>query len=484
MGASRERKKRQEYYANGGVDKKAVREAEEKARQRSFNIKLGVGIAVFVLLAVFLLVYNSGILQRNKTAVTVGDKVFTAADYSYYYHNIYSSYYDQYGDMAAYFTSGIPDSAVSQMEFVTAALEAAEKENFTYTDEMEESIQASIDAAKTAASNNAMSYSSYISRVYGKLVTTSVFERNLRETTLANAYAEAYQDTLVYTDAQIEEAYEAAPQNYDYVNGYLVNVDGSPETETDDDGNTVEATDEEKEAAMDAAKATAEEILAAYEEGGDLEALAEEHGATYQVLDQASYSAAIDYSEWLFDSARKSGDAAVVEGSSGWYVAVFTDRGRDESLSVNVRHILLNSDSISASGETDEETDSILEQAAELLMAGWDGTEDGFASLATVNSQDAGSASNGGLYEDVLPGDMVEEFNDWCFDPSREPGDTGIIHTDHGCHIMYYVGQGDKVAWKEAVRSDLFNADYTAWQEELTADYTAERNETVMGYVA
>ena len=484
MGASRERKKRQEYYANGGVDKKAVREAEEKAKQRSFNIKLGAGIAVFVLLAVFLLVYNSGILQRDKTAVTVGDKVFTAADYSYYYHNIYNSYYQQYGDMASYFASSIPDSAVSQMEFVTAALEAAEKENFTYTDEMEETIQESIDAAKTAASNNAMSYGSYISRAYGKLVTTEVFERNLRETTLANAYAEAYQDTLVYTDAQIEEAYEAAPQNYDYVNGYLVSVDGSPETETDDDGNTIEATDEEKEAAMEAAKATAEEILAAYEEGGDLEALAEEYGATYQELDQASYSAAVDYSEWLFDSARESGDAAVVEGSSSWYVTVFTDRGRDESLSVNVRHILINSESVSATGETEEETDAILEQTAELLMAGWDGTEDGFAALATANSKDAGSASNGGLYEDVLPGDMVEEFNDWCFDPSREPGDTGIIHTDYGCHIMYYVGQGDKVAWKEAVRDDLFNQDYTAWQEELTADYTAEKNETAMGYVA
>ena len=484
MGASRERKKRQEYYASGGVDKKAVRAAEERASQRRFNIGLGVGAGVFVLLAAFLLIYNSGILQRGRTAVTVGDKVFTAADYSYYYHTIYSNYYQQYGDMAAYFASGIPDAAVSRMQFVTAALDAAEAEGFTYTEEIEADIQEVIDATKEAAGNNAMSYRSYVSQAYGHLVTVECFERNLRETLLANAYSEAYQDTLTYTDAQIDEAYEAAPQNYDYVNGILVSVSGTPETKTDEEGNTIAATDEEKEAAMEAAAQTAEEILAAYEDGGDLEELAEEHGATYTDLDQASYSAAVDYSEWLFDDARKSGDCATVEGASGWYVVVFHDRGRDETQSVNVRHILINGETVSTSGMSEEESDEILEQTAELLLNTWDHTEEGFASLAMTNSRDAGSAADGGLIENVLPGQMVEEFEDWCFDPDREPGDTGIIHTDYGCHIMYFVGQGDQIAWKEDVRSDLFNEDYTAWETDLTEDYEVSRDATGMGYVA
>ena len=79
---------------------------------------------------------------------------------------------------------------------------------------------------------------------------------------------------------------------------------------------------------------------------------------------------------------------------------------------------------------------------------------------------------------------MVTEFNDWCFDESREPGDTGIVKTSYGYHIMYFVGQGDQIAWEEAVRSDLFNADYTAWEDALVEGYEITRDETAMGYVA
>ena len=146
------------------------------------------------------------------------------------------------------------------MQFVAAALDAAEEENFTYTEEIEADIQAVIDITKENAKNNAMSYKTYVSRAYGKLVTVETFERNLRESMLANAYATAYQDTLTYTDAQIEEAYAAAPQNYDYINGMLVTISGSPEEKTDEDGNTVEATDEEKAAAMETASETAQAI--------------------------------------------------------------------------------------------------------------------------------------------------------------------------------------------------------------------------------
>ena len=110
--------------------------------------------------------------------------------------------------------------------------------------------------------------------------------------------------------------------------------------------------------------------MEAYEAGGDLEALAEEYGATYTALEETSYTSGIDYSEWLFDEARQEGDCATVEGTSSWYVVVFQNRWRDETQSVNVRHILLNSDSVSATGETEEETDAIMEQAAELLLAG------------------------------------------------------------------------------------------------------------------
>ena len=35
---------------------------------------------------------------------------------------------------------------------------------------------------------------------------------------------------------------------------------------------------------------------------------------------------------------------------------------------------------------------------------------------------------------------MVTNFNDWIFDASRKPGDTGIVESDYGYHIIYFVG--------------------------------------------
>ena len=35
-------------------------------------------------------------------------------------------------------------------------------------------------------------------------------------------------------------------------------------------------------------------------------------------------------------------------------------------------------------------------------------------------------------------GEMVTEYDNWCFDESRKHGDTGIISTSFGYHIMFF----------------------------------------------
>ena len=51
---------------------------------------------------------------------------------------------------------------------------------------------------------------------------------------------------------------------------------------------------------------------------------------------------------------------------------------------------------------------------------------------------------------------MVKEFNDWCFDDVRQPGDYGIVKTEFGYHLMFFVGSNP--IWKDSARSDLSNA--------------------------
>lgn len=112
---------------------------------------------------------------------------------------------------------------------------------------------------------------------------------------------------------------------------------------------------------------------------------------------------------------------------------------------MDVRHILLSvegtTDENGTTTYSDEDWEACRAKAQEILdtwLAG-EKTEESFAALANAHSTDGGSNTNGGLYEKVYVGQMVTEFNDWCFDESRQPGDYGLVKTTYGYHIMYFV---------------------------------------------
>ena len=86
---------------------------------------------------------------------------------------------------------------------------------------------------------------------------------------------------------------------------------------------------------------------------------------------------------------------------------------------------------------------------AEDLLAQYesgDKTEESFAVLAEEYSEDEGSNTNGGLYDAVAKGQMVEEFDAFCF-AGHKKGDTAIVYGESssyaGYHVMYYVGEGE-----------------------------------------
>ena len=152
-----------------------------------------------------------------------------------------------------------------------------------------------------------------------------------------------------------------------------------------------------------------------------------------------------------------------------------------------VRHILLQIDdsALDTESETYEADLQTLKDEtmakAEDLLAQWkagEATEDSFAAMANEYSEDPGSNTTGGLYSQVAKGQMVTEFNDWCFDPARQAGDTGIVYGESdsykGYHVMYFVGN-DLPYWQVEVTETLKNNDVSAWYAEKTADYTAEQ---------
>ncbi len=124
-----------------------------------------------------------------------------------------------------------------------------------------------------------------------------------------------------------------------------------------------------------------------------------------------------------------------------------------------VRHILVDS-----------------EVVAKDILADWENgpkTEDSFAALVADNSTDPGSKDNGGLYEDFARGTMVAEFNDWCFDDARKPGDTGIVQTSYGYHVMYFVRRGLSENWKEMAAEALASEKLAALSEGVEPEQLA-----------
>ena len=163
-------------------------------------------------------------------------------------------------------------------------------------------------------------------------------------------------------------------------------------------------------------------------------------------------------------------DAYYDEHAEGYEASGITK----DTKSVDVRHILIYpegadgtnifteefSDEAWAAGE--ETAKAILEE----FLAG-EQTVDAFAALAEKNSQDPGSNQNGGLYEGVTEGEMVAAFNDWCFDPERQVGDTGIVKTEYGYHVMYFCGSSP--LWKQYVESDFVTEKANTLANEITA---------------
>ena len=68
---------------------------------------------------------------------------------------------------------------------------------------------------------------------------------------------------------------------------------------------------------------------------------------------------------------------------------------------------------------------------------------------------------------------MVTEFNDWCFDASRKPGDTSIVKTSFGYHVMYFVSFTDTYYYKTVAEQELRYSEYSDYINNLVSQYTS-----------
>ncbi len=495
MSASREKNKRKEL---AGAPVAQPQTPAKKGMGKGVKRALGIIIAAVVLaIIVFFTMLTSGFFAANTVAATVGSHEISPAELNYYYYEIYTSYTQQYGDMISYlFDVNQPldeqyydeESGTTWADYFTEEALLTAATNYAIYDEaiangfeLSEEELASVDSYASlfdsyAVMNGLANADAYLAAQFGAGCNQENFREYMLVEETARLYAQKTANDFTYTAEEVAAEFEANANEYTGVNyrTYFIPFDSVEETESSAE-NAAKA-EVLKIAAEMAVKSEGDEqaFLTLCVENASEDEKASYEDDSYTLREDAHYSHCVaETADWLFDKARNPGDTTYIETETGVYVLYYISfYGHEEQL-VNVRHILVSAtdtEDAAAAAAAREQAEAVYET----YLAG-EQTEEAFAELAKQFSTD-GTASNGGLMESIYPGQMVEAFNDWCFDESRQIGDTEIVDTEYGSHIMYFSGKTDTVYHDYLAETTLRNNDYTAWYEEATANVSYETN--------
>ncbi len=519
MSASNKKKLRKEQEAVQLTEKQQAAQKEAKKTRLltvAFVVCMAAILVVAIVIGVRQTISANGVMEKKTVALTVGDHQLSNVELNYYYMDAINSFISNYGSYAAMFgldttqpldkqmydadagttwADYFMESAEENARSVYALCDAAEDAGYTLSEDAKTNIDTTLSNMSFYATMYGYSKADdYIQAIYGRGAGEKSYRAYCERGSLAQEYQQHYADSLSYTDEDLRakesenfDAYSSFSFNTYYLSTSRFLTGGT----TDEDGKTT-YTDEEKSASVQAAEAAAKELTAQKYDSADAlnEAIAKlsinaDSTASSTANSNVLYASVSGTSrDWVADSARKVGDITYIPSSSsstdengketttvnGYYVVYFV--GRDDNLEPlsNVRHILAAFEGGTSDPNTNVTTYSDEEKAAakaeaEALLEEWksgDATEDSFAALANEKSDD-GNGTTGGLYEDISrDSSFVPEFEDWAV-ADHEPGDTGIVETQYGYHVMYYSGDTDYSYRDYQIRNALRSADMEQW---------------------
>ena len=465
-----------------------------KEKTKKLLITVGVIIAALLVvgLAVYNSLYNSGIVQRSKTAMKTDNYSVDGMMFAYFYNSQLQNYASAFSYMGVdtskslkaqdcpYMTEGGSwfDYLVSvTRDYVGNMLSLCEigreKGNDLSDAELTE-INEQIDVLADTAKNAGYSLDEYLRLMTGSAVKRKDVQKCLRLTSLAQKAYTQVMDGFEYTDEQLKAYADENAATLEGVDYYSYTFNAADFRKYDADDNPTSSASEESEAAQNAASELAAASDAASFES-TLRSILSANGKSGEDIDTAVSGAKkthvataglpAEANEWA--AGASAGDATVIASESGDAYTTYLltkEAYLNDTHARSVRHILFLNTTYEDSSKADE-------VYAEWEAAGF--TEDKFIELANEYSEDPGSNEVGGLYEDVTPGAMIEEFDNWLFDPARKPGDHALIESEsYGWHILYYVGESDLMVWQTEAEAALKNKDYTALLAERSSSVT------------
>lgn len=429
MSASRERKKRLVQEENPAPEKKTKKKLSE-----------GVILAISVVLVLALVI--GGILGyraywRNATVMKVNDHKISVKEFNYFYCPIANSFRSQIGNNSSSMVDlGLSDllieSAKNSIAQCYTLYDEGKAKGFEASEEdmaVVEETMAQYKAQKdqyNQTHNTKWDLDEYIAAIFGK----GCNEKGLRCYLERTAYADAYANSLTYTDEEIQTAYEADKTRFDVATYDLYKVAASDYIE--EGAESTEVTDAEKEKAKAAAEAMEKEF--------DAESDKVTHNADRT---QEGITSAVneDAAKWVFETAA-AGDAKLFVNEAGdtYYVIKLIDK--EDYATANLLQLVY-CDTEDSTSHSHDYTPKEIEVAVNTAMS--DKTDaDGFRKLAEQYSEndtvDVENVTRSGAIS------YSEDVYAWLFNEERTAGDCKSFEvTNNGekIHVvLYYTGAG------------------------------------------
>ncbi|MBR2847917.1 MAG: peptidylprolyl isomerase [Clostridia bacterium] len=499
MGKASRNKRENQELRRLEADKKQKEAA--KAKKKSIRNKI-IG-AVCVLLIIVLVgtvvaytrMTDGGYFLRNTVSLTSENYEMDNALVSYHFNNQYQNFLSAYGNSLSYFGidpskslkqqpcplyedgrtwySFFMDAAVQEMTNVLIFCEEANARGITLTESDYDVIDDYIESIKEQAKANGVSKEYYITAMFGKGVKEKDVRRAMEQALLYSACHSEIVDGYTYTDAEYDAYVKENPNKLLHATYAIMNltltdgmVEGDitlemlKEFETKFQAvNTKEAFDE---VAYDYLKNYAYKNYTDKTDDGIREEIAE------KLVEDGIYTETDAFMKWAIEDSRKAGDVYTAwnEEETALTVGILLKPAALLTYdTVNVRHILLTADTYGS--------DEAAEAKAEEILAQWKAGEATAASFGALAEQYSEDGAENGLYENVMKSEMVDEFNDWIFEEDRKAGDTGIVKTQYGYHVMYLDGFG-MTAWqreaKDILSEEAYEKDYEALKEKYPVE--------------
>lgn len=341
-----------------------------------------------------------------------------------------------------------------------------------------------IDNLKKDAKSNGLSLNEHLEKFYGNTVKEKDVRAALELQYYANEYLNSVQEDLKskLTEDDFNNYIKNNADTVNMIDYYSFSFETEiPEDMSQEDKDKADEANKTAAAALEEALNASEDKVATFKEWvstylteqnnlkdeplseDDLKTEIESKTAetTNQTKDEKS-----EFSLWAFEDGRSAGEVKNINEATAKHVVYLLTNPThiDDDPTKNVRHILITADEYGS----DEKAKAKAEEVLEEYRNGKEKSEDAFDAIAEKYNEDGSS-----FYENVTKGTMVETFDSWIFDEAREVGDTDIVKTEYGYHVMYFSGDGVPT-WKSNAQSSLVEEKLTALGEELQAKYEEE----------